>query len=358
MDTPWPGWSASDVVDLAAVSAFARDTLAPLVAAPEIVLPSDELPRLLADRHDIWAGEDASPASSTDALREVAAVNGGVAFGLHRAALAERLLPRLGLTHDSSGGAPVALSLTGHWSLGRDALARLLAGRDPNADDHELLADWFDAARHDRVVVGQPWTSLLAVGFDGTGITWTLTRRADCTVQVRPHAHGFDELETSTVRVSGRPAAVDTGSYVEALYLEMLGILAITAGLVDHAQALARDYARGRQQGGAMIDTYPAVQQMLAQISATARAGAQHLSWFATQQPGMAALADLCAIRAGFQPAACVAANNAIQVLGGRGYMQDFGPEKVTRDANTLRVLTGTPAELALFVAEWDRGAV
>src|SRR5580765_460829 len=59
MDTPWPGWSASDVVDLAAVSAFARDTLAPLVAAPEIVLPSDELPRLLADRHDIWAGEDA-----------------------------------------------------------------------------------------------------------------------------------------------------------------------------------------------------------------------------------------------------------------------------------------------------------
>jgi hypothetical protein len=35
--------------------------------------------------------------------------------------------------------------------------------------------------------------------------------------------------------------------------------------------------------------------------------------------------------------------------------MRDTGLEKIVRDQNHLRVVCGSPPELALFVAEWER---
>jgi hypothetical protein len=360
--TQTTGTSGPDPAD---AGTFAADLVAPRVARPERVLPADELAELLTRAADsgllpgtskepgLWGSPGSTPDEGPAALRAVAKVNGGVAFALHRAALSGRLRERLGLAH----GARSALSLHGHYGLGRGALPRLLAGRELSAEETVLLADWLDLGTHSRVVITAPWQTLLTVAFDGGQVGWLDVARSDCEVQARPHSHGLDELETSTVRC---PTAVatgpgDTDAYVEALYLDGLGMLAIAAGVVEHGLELARDYARERRQGGAMIDAYPAVQQMLAQISATARAGAQHLSWFASREPSLEALAELCAIRSAFHPACCVAANNSIQILGGRGYMQDFGPEKLVRDANTLRVLGGTPTELQLFVAEWER---
>lgn len=334
-----------------AADRFAREVVAPLVERPEEILPSSEVEALIEKASQ--AGLLASTLAP-DPLRMLARVNGGVAFVLHRVALAARLRARLDLPGDSTA---VAVSLTGHYGLARQALPRLLAGHPLADEDAALLSDYFDLAAHERVVIGPPWQSLIAVGFDGTDIVWQELARADCDVVVQPNSHGFDELETTTVRcrsgaTAGRP---DTSAYGEALYLDSLGMTAIAAGLVDHGLQLAADYARKRQQAGALIESFPAVQQMLAQISATARAGTQHLAWFASRSPTVEALADLCAVRSSFHPACCVAANNAIQVFGGRGYMQDYGPEKLVRDANTLRVLGGTPTELQLLVAEWER---
>jgi alkylation response protein AidB-like acyl-CoA dehydrogenase len=330
--------------------AFARDVVAPLVQRPEQVLPSSDLDGLI---EKAAAAGLLATSLSPEAVRHLARVNGGVAFVLHRVALAARLRVRVNLPGDSTA---VAVSLHGHYGLGRQALPRLLAGRPLGGEDVALLADCFDLAAHDRVVIGPEWETLIVAGFDGADIVWQELPRAGCDVAVQPNSHGFDELETSTVR-SRKPiaGAADTSAYVEALYLDGLGMAAIAAGLVDHGLQLARAYAGQRRQSGALIDAFPAVQQMLAQISATARAGSQHLAWFRSQPPTVEALADLCAVRLAFHPACCVAANNAIQVLGGRGYMQDFGPEKLVRDANTLRVLGGTPTELCLFVAESER---
>ena len=147
----------------------------------------------------------------------------------------------------------------------------------------------------------------------------------------------------------------DTAAYTEAFYLDSLGMTAIAAGLVDRGLDLARAYAGQRRQGGVLVETFPAVAQMLGQISATARTATQQLAWFKEQDPAGEALAGLCAVRSTFHPACCVATNNAMQVFAGRGYMQDFGVEKLVRDANALRVLGGTPVELGLFVAEWER---
>lgn len=350
---------------LASATTFARDDLAPLVDRPEAILPLPELEGLLVKAADsallpastggagLWGAVGAPPGSAAEVLRLIAGVNGGVAFGVHRLALAARLRARLGLGADT----PAAVSLQGHYGLGRDALPRLLADRELRDQDVVLLADWLDPA-HPRVVVSTPWESVLAVRLHGREIVWSEVSRADCHVRLQPNSHGFDELETTTTvqgPVAAADGAADTALYAEALYLDGLGMMAIAAGVVDHGLKIAREWASRRIQGGAKIDGYPAVQQMLAQISATARAGTQHLAYFASLEPNAEALADLCAVRSAFHPACCIAANNSIQVLGGRGYMQDFGPEKIARDANTLRVLGGTPTELSLFVAEWER---
>jgi alkylation response protein AidB-like acyl-CoA dehydrogenase len=50
-------------------------------------------------------------------------------------------------------------------------------------------------------------------------------------------------------------------------------------------------------------------------------------------------------------PLLCAAANQAMQVLGGTGYMQDAGIEKIVRDANHLKVSFGTPDDLRLFIS-------
>ena len=343
---------------LATVGRFARETVGPLVEHPEVVLPAAELDEVLAKAGDagllpgLWR-ESAPRAFAVDALRVLARVNGGVAFGIHRMALADRLRKRLGL----AGGSVASVSLYGHYSFGRNALPRLLAGSELSADDVTLLSDWLDAATHARVVVSAPWQSLITAGFDGNQIVWREVSRTDCDVQVHPNSHGFDELETASVRCLADAAGgmTDTAAFTEALYLDGLGMVAINAGLADHGLQIARSWARERVQGGKVIESYPAVQQMLAQISMTARNGTLHLASLAEREPTAEALVDLFSVRSTFDRECCVAANNAMQVLGGRGYMQDVGPEKLVRDANTLRILGGTPTELQLFVAEWER---
>ncbi|WP_185981716.1 acyl-CoA dehydrogenase family protein [Skermania sp. ID1734] len=340
----------------AAVDSFGAEVVSPLVERHEHVMSPDVLCDVIEQAHAAGLLGAQSLWESTDfgvsALRALAAVNGGVAFALHRLALAQWLVARLGLDHT---GAPPALSLQGHYGFGRQALAKLLAGRGLAEADTALLRDYFDPAR-DRVVVGAPWASVLVAVFDGREVGWLLADRADCAVEPRPHSHGFDELLTATVRTTAATTVTDTAALAEALYLDHLGMTAIAAGLVDHSLVLARAYAGGRRQGGGVIDQYPAVAQMLGTISATARSANHYLASFAAKTPGGEALAELAGVRALFHPAVCVATNNGMQVLGGRGYMQDFGLEKLVRDANTLRVLGGTPVELNLFVAEWERG--
>lgn len=342
----------------AAVERFGIEVVAPLVERHEEVMSPEALVDVTEQAHSsglldpdgIWGS---SREFTVDALRTLAAVNGGVAFHLHRLALTTWLTTRLELPETHS---PTALSIQGHYGLGRQALPKLLAGRRLDETDTTLLRDYFDPARS-RVVVGAPWTSLLIASFDGAQVGWFVADRGDCNVEPRPNSHGFDELETSTVSTSAAAVSVtDTAALAEAMFFDHLGMVAITAGLVDHSLGLARAYARERSQGGGVIEEYPAVAQLLGSISSTARSANHYLTSFVTTTPGIEALAELCGVRSLFHPAACVATNNGMQALGGRGYMQDFGLEKLVRDANTLRVLGGTPVELGMFVAEWERG--
>jgi very long chain acyl-CoA dehydrogenase len=52
-----------------------------------------------------------------------------------------------------------------------------------------------------------------------------------------------------------------------------------------------------------------------------------------------------------FQEAAWFCADEAIQILGGMGYMRDCGLERVMRDLRIFRIFEGTNDILRLFVA-------
>jgi acyl-CoA dehydrogenase len=296
---------------------------------------------------------------SVQALALWGQVSPAAAFALHTDALAARLARLHGL--EPAAGA--VLTLEGRWGLGRAALARTLSGQPLVPDQAAWLADvWALPGQSPRLLCSAPdWASMWWLQWrEADGWQWCHAPRAGLAVQQRPHAHGLDALAMQHV---GQPQAGTTpsgapwpsqchhaslASVVEALYLYGLGLLAISTGAAQAALARAQAYALQRQQGGHRIDAHGAVQLLLA--------GAQQAVWLArsalqtlqSQAPGLDALAGLWQARAHLQGALSQAGSDALQVLGGIGYVREAGAEQSLRDLGTLRQLGGSPPELSL----------
>jgi alkylation response protein AidB-like acyl-CoA dehydrogenase len=112
--------------------------------------------------------------------------------------------------------------------------------------------------------------------------------------------------------------------------------LGIMKGCFDEAHA----YAQERRQGGRRILDWPAVAAMLGEMSVDILLGETCL--LAAAQGGAETDASALAVRLGEW--ACRATTDGVQVLGGYGYMSDYGQEKRMRDARMARQLLGMPA--------------
>ncbi|MFI4982523.1 MAG: acyl-CoA dehydrogenase family protein, partial [Nevskiales bacterium] len=113
-------------------------------------------------------------------------------------------------------------------------------------------------------------------------------------------------------------------------------LLGIMKGCFDEAYG----YTQARQQGGRSIIDWPAVSMMLAEMSADISLAQRCL--FDALCGAPAADARPLAIRLGEW--ACRATTDGVQLLGGNGYMTDYGQEKRMRDARMARQLLGMPA--------------
>jgi alkylation response protein AidB-like acyl-CoA dehydrogenase len=128
-----------------------------------------------------------------------------------------------------------------------------------------------------------------------------------------------------------------------ALDAGRLGIAACAVGLGQAALDSAVAYARERQQFGRPIGEFQGVAFMLADMAtAVATARAQYLHAARLKDAGLpfgtqAAMAKLAAT-----DAAMKVTTDAIQVLGGAGYTQDFPVERYFRDAKALQIVEGT----------------
>jgi alkylation response protein AidB-like acyl-CoA dehydrogenase len=124
------------------------------------------------------------------------------------------------------------------------------------------------------------------------------------------------------------------------------GRIAVAAGCVGLARACLEasvDYARQREQFGKPIATYQLVQEMLAEMAVETDA-ARLLVWRAADLADRgekfgteASMAKLFA-----SETAVKAANQAIQVFGGYGYVDEFPVGKYLRDARVTTLYEGT----------------
>lgn len=118
---------------------------------------------------------------------------------------------------------------------------------------------------------------------------------------------------------------------------------AIALGVARAAYERALEYAEARVQGGRPIVGHQAVQLMLADMAIRVEA-ARHLvvdaaRSLASGRPDL----KLSSMAKTFASDAAVAnATDAIQVMGGMGYMREAGVEKLLRDAKLTQIYEGT----------------
>ncbi len=122
-----------------------------------------------------------------------------------------------------------------------------------------------------------------------------------------------------------------------------INIGAIATGVAQAAFDVARNYAREREQFGRPISTFQAIQFMLADMAMKIEA-ARLLVYEAAykldngQNPGMYAAMAKCLAT----DIAMEVTTNAVQVLGGAGYVRDYPVERYMRDVKVAQIFEGT----------------
>jgi alkylation response protein AidB-like acyl-CoA dehydrogenase len=133
------------------------------------------------------------------------------------------------------------------------------------------------------------------------------------------------------------------GIALAALDAGRLGIAACSTGLAQAALDLAVSYARERRQFGKPVIEFQGLSFMLADMAtAVAAARALYLSAARRKDAGLpygpqAAMAKLLA-----SDTAMRVATDAVQVLGGYGYVEDYPAERYMREAKALQIVEGT----------------
>lgn len=122
------------------------------------------------------------------------------------------------------------------------------------------------------------------------------------------------------------------------------GIAALGIGLSQGALDIAASYAKERVQFGKPIMAFQAVQHMLADMAIGIEASrslvyqaAKHID---AHPKDMSKASSMCKVFA--TDTAMQVTTDAVQVLGGYGYMTEYPIEKMMRDAKILQIYEGT----------------
>jgi alkylation response protein AidB-like acyl-CoA dehydrogenase len=132
-----------------------------------------------------------------------------------------------------------------------------------------------------------------------------------------------------------------------------LNIAACSLGGAQSAMDKALDYASQRKAFGRTIDQFQAMQFKFADMETSLQASrmllytaASKLDRKAPDAGKWSAMAKRFVTDAGFS-----VANDALQTLGGYGYLHDYGIEKLVRDLRVHQILEGTNEIMRVIVA-------
>jgi alkylation response protein AidB-like acyl-CoA dehydrogenase len=131
------------------------------------------------------------------------------------------------------------------------------------------------------------------------------------------------------------------------------GIAAQAVGIAQGALEVAARYALERKQFGKPIADFQMIQAMLADMDAGTEAARQLLYKACTEieagSPDSARWSAMCKLVAG--DTAMRVTTDAVQVLGGYGYIDEFPVERMMRDAKITQLYEGTQQIQRLVIA-------
>ncbi|MDQ6847074.1 MAG: acyl-CoA dehydrogenase family protein [Candidatus Dormibacteraeota bacterium] len=162
----------------------------------------------------------------------------------------------------------------------------------------------------------------------------------------------FDEVLVPAANLLGEEGS-GFGLAMRVLDRSRPGVAAQALGIAQGALDYAVGYARERKQFGKAIAEFQAIQFMIADMeaqTAAARAVVYHASQLiddhSPEVTHFAALAKLLA-----SDAAMKVTTDAVQVLGGYGYVNEFPVERMMRDAKITQIYEGTNQIQRLVIA-------
>jgi alkylation response protein AidB-like acyl-CoA dehydrogenase len=143
--------------------------------------------------------------------------------------------------------------------------------------------------------------------------------------------------------------------YRQALYVldgGRISIAALAVGLAQGALERALQYALQRQQFGQPLVEFQAIQMKLARLSTeleAARLLTYRAAWL--RQQGRSVRLEAAQAKLFASELAVRAAEEAVQIFGGYGYVKDYPVEKLYRDAKLLTIGEGTSEIQRLIIA-------
>ena len=131
-----------------------------------------------------------------------------------------------------------------------------------------------------------------------------------------------------------------------------VGIGAAGVGVARAALQASVKFAKERQQFGSPIANFQGIQFMLADMAMkieTARLSVWYAAWLTDNNMAYAYASAIA--KAYGSDVAMQVTTDAVQVLGGYGYMADYKVEKYMRDAKLLQIYEGTNQVQRLIIA-------
>lgn len=120
-------------------------------------------------------------------------------------------------------------------------------------------------------------------------------------------------------------------------------VASVSVGLAQSALDIAAHYAKERRQFGQPIASFQMVQAMIADMAMRvecARLMVQKACWMRDQ--GLEFSKEAAMSKCFASDTAMEVTTNAVQVMGGYGYMKDYPVEKKMRDAKIMQIYEGT----------------
>ncbi|MEV4616745.1 acyl-CoA dehydrogenase family protein [Kitasatospora sp. NPDC049258] len=199
------------------------------------------------------------------------------------------------------------------------------------------------------------YSSMVRTGEDGArGISCVLVPGGAAGLSAAPPEHKMGmrssptaQLHFDGVRVARERLIGEEGQGFQialaALDSGRLGIAACAIGVAQAALDLAVDYAGTRQQFGRPIADFQGLSFMLADMATQIEAGrALYLAAARLKDAGLAFSKEAAMAKLFCTDAAMRVTTDAVQVLGGYGYTQDYPAERYMREAKVLQIVEGT----------------